>query len=287
MASVDQLSADEFFFVQFTFRLVVMFAIGDGYRGAYAVQHLFVDYMDVPFYVAILYLASVSYGVKWMESREPFRFTIFLGVWNLALAVFSLRGATVLVPPLIETWRAKGTKPVLCHLGWWYDGEVGMWVMLFALSKIPELFDTLFLILQKKPVIFLHWYHHVTVMLYCWLAYPNNATGATFAAMNYVVHTVMYGYYFCTAIPWARNIARSLSKWITALQLVQMVAGLGLVCATRSFMNDQSSDACPDVGAAGNRAALMMYASYFVLFAKFFSDRYRKTNSLKDGAKQK
>ena len=46
-----------------------------------------------------------------------------------------------------------------------------MWVSFFIFSKIPELVDTVFLVLQKKPVIFLHWFHHVTVLLYCWHAY--------------------------------------------------------------------------------------------------------------------
>ena len=32
-------------------------------------------------------------------------------------------------------------------------------------SQIPELLDTVFLVLQKKRVIFLHWFHHVTVMM--------------------------------------------------------------------------------------------------------------------------
>ena len=36
---------------------------------------------------------------------------------------------------------------------------------MFIYSKLPELFDTVFLVLRKKPVIFLHWFHHVTVGL--------------------------------------------------------------------------------------------------------------------------
>jgi hypothetical protein len=25
--------------------------------------------------------------------------------------------------------------------------------------------------LQKKPVIFLHWYHHAVTLMYCWIAW--------------------------------------------------------------------------------------------------------------------
>jgi elongation of very long chain fatty acids protein 6 len=35
-------------------------------------------------------------------------------------------------------------------------------VGLFIYSKIPELMDTVFLVLQKKRVIFLAWFHHTT-----------------------------------------------------------------------------------------------------------------------------
>jgi elongation of very long chain fatty acids protein 6 len=67
------------------------------------------------------------------------------------------------------------------------------WVALFCLSKIPELVDTVLLVLQvrplvkdtvrcwnpkpltissqKKDVIFLHWYHHAVTLMYCWIAW--------------------------------------------------------------------------------------------------------------------
>jgi hypothetical protein len=67
-----------------------------------------------------------------------------------------------------------------------------LWVQLFILSKIPELIDTVFIVQRKRPLIFLHWYHHVTVLLYCWHSYATEASQALyFVAMNYSVHAVM------------------------------------------------------------------------------------------------
>ena len=39
----------------------------------------------------------------------------------------------------------------------WGVGATGTWVQLFCLSKIPELFDTFFIVQRKRPLIFLHW----------------------------------------------------------------------------------------------------------------------------------
>merc|ERR1711939_740759 len=55
---------------------------------------------------------------------------------------------------------------------------------------------TVLLVLQRKPVIFLHSYHHVTVLVFCWSAYVRDASaGIWYACMNYCVHSVMYAYY--------------------------------------------------------------------------------------------
>jgi elongation of very long chain fatty acids protein 6 len=34
-------------------------------------------------------------------------------------------------------------------------------------SKVPETIDTLFIVLRRQKLIFLHWYHHATVLVYC------------------------------------------------------------------------------------------------------------------------
>ena len=43
-----------------------------------------------------------------------------------------------------------------------------LWTYLFTMSKVPELMDTVFIVLRKQPLIFLHWYHHITVLIFTW-----------------------------------------------------------------------------------------------------------------------
>ncbi len=72
----------------------------------------------------------------------------------------------------------------------------GFWAEMYVWSKPVELVDTVFLVLRKRPIIFLHWYHHITVMLCAWHAGKEHAASARwFVSMNYTVHALMYTYY--------------------------------------------------------------------------------------------
>ena len=157
-----------------------------------------------------------------------------------------------------------------------------MWVSFFIFSKIPELVDTVFLVLQKKPVIFLHWFHHVTVLLYCWHAYTvptgaarSTAPGLWFATINYCVHSVMYFYYFLSISGGTlRSIARPIAPFITAVQLLQMVLGSTLIGAA-AYYHTVDDGACA-VHPSNYRLGLAMYLSYFVLFGVLFYNLYLK-----------
>lgn len=74
---------------------------------------------------------------------------------------------------------------------------MSVWGWLFALSKVFEFGDTVFIILRKTPLSFLHCYHHVTVCIYTWYALTSkpSALSPWFGGMNSTVHTFMYTYY--------------------------------------------------------------------------------------------
>ncbi|CBZ24935.1 putative fatty acid elongase [Leishmania mexicana MHOM/GT/2001/U1103] len=107
-----------------------------------------------------------------------------------------------------------------------YDGPRAFYTALFMYLKTPELLDTLFLVLQRKPVSFLHWYHHIVTAIYVWLSsYMPMPSGIVFCAMNYFVHSFMYFYYFLVMMGLRKSI-RPFAPVITLLQVLQMFIGM-------------------------------------------------------------
>jgi len=128
---------------------------------------------SVPFASVLLYLLFCYFGGKIMDKQKPFGLLSTLALWNLFLSLFSFYGAVRTVPHMLHRIFYLPFEQTVCeppHTAYG-AGACGLAVQLFIISKIPELIDTVFIVLRKKPLIFLHWYHHVTVLLYCWNAY--------------------------------------------------------------------------------------------------------------------
>merc|ERR1712084_62989 len=136
---------------------------------------------------------------------------------------------------------------------------------------IAELIDTVLLLLAGKPVIALQWWHHSTVLLYCWHSYSVRiATGAWFACMNYSVHSIMYGYFAIMGTRYRKAVTKY-AIYITLLQLVQML--VGMFVTVKAVAYQVAGEEC-HVNKTNSVLGLSMYASYFVLFFKLFVDNY-------------
>ena len=231
------------------------------------------------FAIGAMYLVTVFLLFAVMKTRSPWNLRRALALWNLLLGIFSIAGAIRTAPHLISTLLDRGIVYTVCTdpLKWYCDGATGFWVHLFILSKVPELLDTYFIVLRKRPLIFLHYFHHVTVMLYCWHAFSFRASnGLWFAAFNYVVHAIMYPYFAFATLGWR-------TRWsflITQLQILQMVVGIAVQLGT-GYMLLSSPDECE--GSLRNvQYGLAMYASYLVLFVHFYLSSKRAKRAQKD-----
>ena len=200
-------------------------------------------------------------------------------LWNLALAGFSMWGAFHLLPEILSMTQLntldigilRGTLPKAICDNSCYDKSVSIVVLYFNLSKMPEFVDTIFLRLRKRPVIFLHWYHHIVTMLYCWYAnqvgYKFNCSGMFFAGMNLLVHSFMYTYYALAAAGFRKTMNKlNLNVLLTAGQITQMVGGIFILAI---------STTCEDFDTVGFTIATVMYTSYLLLFSQLFWGKYR------------
>ncbi|KAL6047976.1 Elongation of very long chain fatty acids protein [Balamuthia mandrillaris] len=220
--------------------------------------------LHIPVLISLAYVVVIFALKRFMRDRKPYSLRTALILWNAFLALYSLISAVVVMPVLLsEVWEL-GFVGELCSVS--TERYLAPWVLMFCLSKIPELVDTLFIVLRKRPLIFLHWYHHLATLIFCWEACALNvSTGVWFAGMNLTVHSIMYSYYCLTAMGY--RFSQPLRLSITSLQISQMVMGLIIIVSQLSF--------CSEFHERNTYFGLAMYLSYFVLFAKLFVENVR------------
>lgn len=229
----------------------------------------------IPIVACILYVVLILVGRALFKNNPAWSWRKILAAWNFSLSLFSWIGAFRTAPQLYYNLTTYTLRDNLCDdpAALYGSGSTGLWVQLFILSKFPELIDTFFIVIHKKPLIFLHWYHHITVLLYCWHSYVTTSpSGLFFVTMNYSVHAVMYGYYFLMAM-------KLRPKWfnpmiVTFMQLSQMFIGVAVTIFAFYYYNNPVEGRPCHIRKENNVAAFVMYGSYFYLFAQFFVQRY-------------
>jgi len=200
----------------------------------------------------------------------------FLFWWEISLAIFSMIGAYNVVPHVIHTFsRSNSLTDAICRISDdHYHGYHAFWIFLFNISKFFEFGDTIFIVLRKKPLVVLQHYHHLCTCLYCWygtiVIYKYNPTILyVFAGMNLLVHSVMYTWFAACRTGW--RSPKILMILVTLIQISQMIAGCivtGIALSTDPACEWAAGDSL------GSRSTILMYGSYFFLFAKLFVDNY-------------
>merc|ERR1712055_843827 len=218
-----------------------------------------------------LYLVFIFGAQAYMRDREPFHLRSPLAVWSASLAMFSMIGSVKTGTEFVTILTNQGLYQSVCSPSFIAEDSVAaFWTWMFVLSKLPELGDTVFIVLRKQKLIFLHWYHHLTVLIYVFYCFCEFTSSARwFMNMNYFVHSVMYSYYALRAMK--VKVPRGVAMLITSLQLIQMVIGCAINYLAYNFKN--SGKFC-GVTHKNLLFGSLMYASYFVLFARFFYNAY-------------
>ena len=208
-----------------------------------------------------------------MANREPYNLKRPLFLWNVFLAVFSILGNINDLPSLVKAVFKNGIPYTACKSEILFNPHFCIWGLFFVLSKIVELGDTLFIVLRKRRLIFLHWYHHVSTLMYSWYCFSKGISGQIhwLGCINYFVHSIMYSHY--TLISGGVHIPATVVLLITSLQLLQMFIGISINLTLYAYHN-HFDNYNYDAGVVWY--GLLVCSSQAILFGHYFINRYIK-----------
>ncbi|KAJ1884688.1 Fatty acyl-CoA elongase/Polyunsaturated fatty acid specific elongation enzyme, partial [Kickxella alabastrina] len=235
----------------------------------------------------IVYLGAIFSIQFLMRSHKGFKLNRLAQVHNLILTLVSLVLLVLFVEELAPIISEGGLFYAVCDQRAWTQ-RLEVLYYLNYLTKWLEFTDTVFLALKKKPLQFLHVYHHTLTMVLCFTQL-NGATSVSWVVitLNLFVHVIMYFYYFlasCGIHPWWK-------KYVTTLQITQFIIDLGFVYfCTYQLIGSRYYPSLPCYGdCAGTEDAAIfgcaLLSSYLLLFIQFFQRTYTKKQAAKNKLK--
>jgi fatty acid elongase 3 len=234
-----------------------------------------------PFFITVpIYLITILGGSYLMRNAKPLNVQRLLVAHNIFLCVLSLAMTLGTLVEVILAVNRFGLQDTYCsgvntgRPNVFFTGRIWFWGFIFYLSKYYELLDTLFIVAKRRPLTFLHVYHHIVIIA---LALGFMRSRMTFylngIITNATIHTFMY-YYF-----WQQSLGRNVwwKKYLTKAQIVQFFWGLSsflpypIVCGTQF-----SLDAIVTRQWLANQLVMI---SFILLFTHFYHNTYKEHSS--------
>lgn len=229
----------------------------------------------------ITYFALIFGGRLLLTNIPVIKLNLIFQIHNFLLTITSASLFILFVEQIFPIYWRNGILFAVCSKNGWTQ-RLELLYYLNYLVKYWELADTIFLVLRKKNLEFLHVYHHSMTMALCYSQLTGRTTVSWVPiALNLMVHVFMYYYYFRAAggakIWW--------KKYLTTLQIIQFIIDLVFVyfCSYTYFASTYWPW-MPNVGtcAGDEKAAIfgcLLLSSYLLLFIGFYKKTYNTKNA--------
>lgn len=226
--------------------------------------------------IAVVVYFTIIYALqRFMSTRKPLDIPEFLFFHNFSLCIASLFLGSWLTYALVSAYRV-GLTPheLLCARDMYENGHLQMIYYINMFFKVWEFLDTFLLALRKKPIAFLHAYHHGATLFLTWNQLIEHSSPQWVPiVINLWVHVLMYYYYAMSAL----RIRIWWKKYLTTLQIVQFIIDVSAVgYAYTSFISSGfDSNVCYGT-TRGALVGLGILTSYLLLFIRFYVQTYKK-----------
>ncbi|TPX33440.1 very-long-chain 3-oxoacyl-CoA synthase [Synchytrium endobioticum] len=241
------------------------------------------------------YLMVMFAGTQIMKSHKPFELKQLVFVHNVIMSAGSLILWLLVAEQVFSMWIRHGFAYVMCNKEA-YTPRLELFYYWNYIFKLWEFIDTIFLVLKKRPLEFLHVYHHSATagFAYLFLWKPTSSTWVV-VVLNLAVHVFMYYYYAVSTVS-KRNIWWK--KHLTTMQISQFVLDIAMVTymsynifineyfpwmktayGLKTVPNCYAADPVTQASVSG-----VLFASYLILFIDFYLKTYKKKEARKSEA---
>ncbi|CAG0902992.1 unnamed protein product [Darwinula stevensoni] len=229
--------------------------------------------------IVAVYLTSVPLLISLMKRRKALELRKPLLLWNVGLAIYSLVCCVRLASGTFHSVRRDGFWSNTCAPKEerdvdpiWY-----FWLYTVPVSKAVEMGDTLFVVLRKRRLTFLQYYHHAMACIVASFALHNcDATYSYYATMNVGVHALMYLYYALKTV--GVHIPLSYAMLLTSIQIFQFFVAIFLqACVCFHILSGYSCH----LTLFSSITTFFMYGTFTVLFMNFYRCKYLGGKKLK------
>lgn len=180
---------------------------------------------------------------------------------------------------ILSNWGWEGEWIFVRFFGWTqsFTPEIEWFVLVHFWSKILDFMDTVFILLKGnfRQLTFLHVYHHATIVLiWGWLLRDGygNGPGAFGAAINSLVHMLMYFHYLIRTF----GLRNPFKKMLTQVQILQFFACVTHAAGSWNFLSPHPCGVDKDKFCKWQATVQISYhIQMILLFGWFYSTSYK------------